>query len=194
MNKINLLLILFLILLNSCNKGKNTNVENTNNSDETIIALTNKWNESIDKQDIQTLTTLYADQVSHYGSSISKAKVLDAKKSFFKNTSIFKQWISGEIIVTETTDGLFKSQFTKHSEINHKSSAVSWYLLFKKVNDKYLITTESDELTDKNLAKPKKAKVLIGEVIEGDFDGDNESKKYHSMSLKQVNLTKNLLN
>jgi len=153
MNKsIQLFLFLTIIFLTSCNNNQNS-VKDASNDTTTIKELTVKWNDCLIKQDLQTLTTLYAEQVSLYGTSISKEQAVSNKEDFFKKYSDFNQSITGEITITKVTDQQYKVRFPKRSTYNGKTSDVNGYLLFDKVSDTWKITNESDDLTDKNITK-----------------------------------------
>jgi len=179
---------LTIILLTSCNNGQTSNATASGDDISTLKDLTNKWNECNVRQDMQTLVTLYAEQVSLYGTSISKAQVLSNKEAFFKKHSDFNQSITGEITITKITDSQFKSVFPKRSSFSGKTSDVQGYLLFDKVDGNWKITNESDELTDKNVTKPTKEKITgasIGKSIVGDFDGDDEGEKATTEIVKE---------
>jgi len=153
MNKsIQLFLFLTIIFLTSCNNNQNS-VKDASNDTTTIKELTVKWNDCLIKQDLQTLTTLYAEQVSLYGTSISKEQAVSNKEDFFKKYSDFNQSITGEITITKVTDQQYRASFPKRSTYNGKTSDVNGYLLFDKVSDTWKITNESDDLTDKNITK-----------------------------------------
>ena len=157
---IQLFLFLALILLTSCNSNQNSGKDASNDT-TTIKELTVKWNDCLVKQDLQTLKTLYAEQVSLYGTSISKDQAVSNKEDFFKNYSDFNQSITGEITITKVTDQQYKVRFPKRSTFNGKTSDVNGYLLFDKVSDTWKITNESDDLTDKNITKVDTKKVNL---------------------------------
>ena len=138
--------------MTSCNNNQNS-VKDASNDTTTIKELTVKWNDCLIKQDLQTLTTLYAEQVSLYGTSISKEQAVSNKEDFFKKYSDFNQSITGEITITKVTDQQYRASFPKRSTYNGKTSDVNGYLLFDKVSDTWKITNESDDLTDKNITK-----------------------------------------
>jgi len=153
MNKsIQLFSLLTIIFWTSCSNNQNS-AKAVSNDTTTIKELTVKWNDCLVKQDLQTLTTLYAEQVSLYGTSISKEQAVSNKADFFKKHSDFNQSITGDITVTKVTDQQYKVRFPKRSTFNGKTSDVKGYLLFDKVSDTWKITNESDDLTDKNITK-----------------------------------------
>ena len=153
MNKsIQLFSFLTVIFLTSCNNNQN-NVKAVSIDTTTILELTIKWNDCLIRQDLQNLTTLYAEQVSLYGTTTSKEQAVSNKKDFFKKYSDFNQSITGEITITKVTDQQYKVRFPKRCTFNGKTSDVQGYLLFDKISDTWKITNESDDLTDKNIAK-----------------------------------------
>lgn len=167
MNKtIQLFTILTIFVVISCNNKKNDNetIFNQPNDNEAISSIPNdieiikdltiKWNDCLIKQDFQTLTTLYAEQVSLYGKSISKEQAVSNKKDFFKIYPDFNQSITGDIMVVKVTDYQYKVSFPKRSSFKGNTSDVQGYLLFDKVADVWKITNESDDVTDKNISKP----------------------------------------
>ncbi len=144
--------ILTIIFLYSCN-NKKSSVNDISKDTTTIKELTIKWNDCLVKQDFKTLMTLYAEQVSLYGTSISKEQAIANKKDFIKKYSDFNQSITGDLTVIKVTDLQYKVIFPKRSTYNGKTSDVQGYLLFDKVTDTWKITNESDYLTDKNITK-----------------------------------------
>jgi hypothetical protein len=123
----------------------------------TLKELTGKWNNSLVKKDLQTLATLYADQVLVYGISISKSKAIASKKEFFKLHPDFTQNINGEMTIRFVAEQQYKVSFLKHSAFNGKSIDVQGYLIFKMVSGNWKISIESDDVTDKNRNKSPKA-------------------------------------
>jgi len=158
---IQLFSFLTIIFLTSCSNNQN-GVKAVSIDTTTIKELTIKWNDCLIKQDLQTLKTLYAEQVSLYGTSISKEQVISNKKSFLKKHPDFNQSITGDITITKVTEQQYTVRFPKHSIFNGKTSDVQGYLLFDKLSDAWKITNESDDLTDKNIATvdPKEKREL----------------------------------
>lgn len=180
MNRLFFALIVLLISFSqACNSGElvddNTDLykdtlNNNNEIDTRIIKeLTVKWNDFLVRQNIEALSTLYAEQVSLYGTSISKELVISNKKDFFKKYPEFNQSIIGDLDIIKVTELQYKVLFPKRSSFNGKTSDVIGYLLFEKVADSWKITNESDEITDKNITKVNENKVFkscIDVVIE----------------------------
>jgi ketosteroid isomerase-like protein len=182
------LALLTIIFLTSCNNGQTSNATTSGDDLTTIKELTNKWNDCVVKQDMQTLATLYADQASVYGVSISKAQAISNKEDFFKKHTDFNQSITGDITVTKVTDNQHKVSFPKRSSFSGKTSDVKGHLLFDKVDGNWKITNESDDVTDKNVSKIKQDKSdgpKIGQSIGGDFDGDGVNEFAFSVKTKE---------
>lgn len=143
-----ILVLLTLFAFVSCNKIQNNKINKENT--EEIKELTIKWNECLIKRDLNTLKSMYAEQVSIYGKSISKEQALSEKQDFFANNKDFNQSIIGDIVITKITDNQYKSSFSKRSTFNGKTKDVTAYLVFDKNSDIWIITNESDLLSDKN--------------------------------------------
>ena len=148
-----LLFIGYLLLL-TLTSYANDQVEKLSHYDSnTLKELTGKWNNCLVKKDLQTLATLYADQVSVYGISVSRSQVISSKNEFFKLYPDFRQSINSEMTISFVADQLYKVSFLKYSSFNGKSIDIHGYLIFKKVSDNWKIATESDDVTDKNRAR-----------------------------------------
>ena len=153
MNKsIQIIAILIISVLASCNSKQNQSSDTVSDT-AAIKELTMKWNECIVKQDMNTLDLLYAEQVSLYGTSISKFAAIKNKEDFFTKYPDFNQSITGDIMVEKVTENQFKAVFPKRSSFNGKTNDVSGYLVFDRVDNDWKITNESDEITDKNVSK-----------------------------------------
>jgi len=174
-------LLLLLTTLYQCGNKESNNSEES--IKDTLIQLSLKWNDCLKNKDVKELESLYSESVLTYGKQLLKQEVIEGKKSFFKLYPDFDQKIIGEIKVDTTNDEAFKVSFLKYSFYKGKGSEVKAYLVYKKINDKWKIVTESDELTDLNKRRAKKqtsGSLLIGDSIQGDFDGDGimESASY----------------
>ena len=153
MNKsIQIISIMIIFVLASCNSSQD-NRSNTIANTARIKELTMNWNECLVKQDINTLNSLYAEQVSLYGTSISKFQAIKNKEGFFEKHPDFNQSITGDITVIKVTENQFKAIFPKRSSFNGQTNDVKGYLLFDRVDNDWKITNESDEITDKHASK-----------------------------------------
>lgn len=147
-------ILISLLVISSCKDTKTTESGQTSsiNDTTTLTSLTNKWNESIVKQDYQALSNLYAEQVSTYGLSISKEQAVTNKKTFFKSHPDFNQSIIGDIQILKIRDNSYKLSFPKRTNYGGTTSDINGYLIFEKIADTFKIVNESDETTDKNIS------------------------------------------
>jgi hypothetical protein len=105
---------------------------------------------------------LYHNSVIFYGTSRNKNYVLKAKERFFKKH--FEQEIISEIDIKRYKSGIIKCEFTKRTKSGNVINEHLSYLLLKKENNNYFITSESDYLTDKN----KNINLELGELLADD--------------------------
>ena len=137
---------IFLFSLASCSN---------NESDITILVL--KWNELHNTQNTEQFKDLYAEDVLFYGSQSPAAACIEKKKKFL--TQHFNQEIISPIAISYYSSGQIRCDFTKRTFINKKVREHFSYILCKKIDDKYLITGESDLITDEN----KKVNLDLGD-------------------------------
>lgn len=155
-----------LLFFISCNGKQNKSSENTQNDSILVKKLTIQWNDYLMKQDIKGLNSLYAEETSLYGESLSKKEVILNKENFFKKYPDFNQSINGEIIISKVSENQYKATFQKHVSYNSKTIDVQAYLYFNNINDNWVITNESDNLTDKNISRRYDKKTCIDVVTE----------------------------
>ncbi len=132
--------------------------------EEQVEAAIYQWNDAHAAKHQDDLKALFADQVQFYGTSLSRSEVLARKKQLLEQKSDFKQKLSSNIRVVEK-DGHAHGSFVKEVTIEGKTKKYPSYLEFARVNGKWLIVTEGDAVTDKNLTKHTGSSV-------GDYDGD----------------------
>jgi hypothetical protein len=165
MKKINIYFSLSVLLLcSSCmdNKVKSTNIVATvatvTDDISVLKNLTQKWNDYLVKRDLQNLSEFYTDKVSIYGSVLSKAQLTHLKEGFLKKHTDFSQSIAADITVNKVSDSQYKVFFPKHSTFSGKTSDVQGFFIFDKIADTWKISTESDNVTDKNLLHKKQVR------------------------------------
>jgi hypothetical protein len=91
--------------------------------------------------------------------------------TFFKKNPDYYQQIYGNITKEKLNDTVVRCTFIKRTTLNQKTKDYPAYLIFTKRQGQWKITTESDLVTDKNLAVSKEVKIPK-DAIKGDFDGD----------------------
>lgn len=117
-------------------------------NDDKILAVVNKWNELHNTHNSIEFLTLYAPKVLFYGKQTDITSCYNQKVKFFK--SEFKQEIITPFTLTYYSSGTVKCDFTKRTRTAKGIREHLCYLLLNKINGKYLITGESDLVTDQN--------------------------------------------
>jgi hypothetical protein len=117
--------------------------------------LTEKWNDLLVKQDLESLTDLYGDEVSTYGTIYSVGQVIENKENFFNKYADYNQSITGEIVIEKIDSKHYKVLFPKRTNYNSNTYDVEGVLVFQKTSSGWKIILESDSLTDKNLKEIK---------------------------------------
>jgi serine/threonine protein kinase len=130
--------------------------------------LSYDWNDAHLTKDSAAFNRLFDETVLFYGMTKEKSYCIDAKMKFFKKYPSLNQEIYGNITIEEQTNGTVKASFEKRVTIDNKATIYPSYLIFKKINHSWKIITESDLVTDTNIAK----KNIPGNAIKGDFNGD----------------------
>lgn len=143
-------------------------------SDAHFNALVQQWNTAHDSKNVGQFETLFDDTVLFYGKPESKAKCISRKMALLKKFPDFKQTV-GTLTIEKQTDGSVKCHFLKTVTFNGKNEDYPSYLIFKRYGTNWKIITESDLITDKNLAKKKTITLKIPEdAVKGDFNGDGK--------------------
>ncbi|RYE57236.1 MAG: hypothetical protein EOP48_06245 [Sphingobacteriales bacterium] len=116
--------------------------------DDAARDIVRRWNELHNTKDIEGFKQLYADKVLFYGRNYTAAKCIESKRKFL--ASPFHQQIISPIVVKHYSSGSVKCEFTKRTKANKQTNEHASYLLLEKQNGRYVITGESDILTDEN--------------------------------------------
>lgn len=163
-NKIVILLIAISIL-SSCKKVEKEA------KDIDFGELVMEWNNAHTSKDVAVFSNLYNDSVLFYGTSLGKNTCIENKLAFFKKNPDFTQNVIGKIEIKEQEKKTYRCNFVKQISINGKLTDFPSYLIFENKDDKWVIITESDNITDENLAK-KQSINIPRDAVSGDFDGD----------------------
>jgi ketosteroid isomerase-like protein len=153
---------------------KTTSVEQSE-----LRQLSQNWIIAHLSKDIVAFSGLYDDFVLFYGTKMNRNSTLEAKLKLFKKYPDLQQQIYGDIQFEKQTDGTIKSSFIKRVQvtITQKTTDYPAYLIFKKSNNGWKITVESDLVTDKNIAKKSNSSNGVDipkNAIRGDFNGDEK--------------------
>jgi len=165
------IVIIFLIIdnINYFGKPSNNSITNTeekrDNEDEAqenfskgknfekYIEIVNDWNDIHNTKDLDDFYSLYASTVNFYQTYLSRNECISKKASFFEKHPDFKHYIEGDIKVEEISSKIVKCSFNKKTILNSEINYYPSYLYIEKIKGEWLITTESDLVTDENLRK-----------------------------------------
>jgi len=153
---------------NAVEENINENVEenltddfnNTNGSDLgedkfQIIDVVEDWNLAHNLSNINMFNRLFDENVNFYQTTLEREKCIEKKEKLLVKYADFTQTIIDEINIEKINSDEVKCSFTKAVTVNSKTTNYPSYLILKKINEEWLITAESDLITDKNVAKQK---------------------------------------
>lgn len=134
------------------------NFNNTNESDLDqdklqIINVVEDWNLAHNLSNISMFNRLFDENVNFYHSTLEREKCIEKKEKLLVKYADFTQTIIGEIDIEKINSDEVKCNFTKAVTVNSKTTNYPSYLVLKRINDEWLITAESDLITDRNLSK-----------------------------------------
>ena len=117
-----------------------------------------KWDIAHNTKNNEVLSKLYANTVYYYQSSYTLSKVIADKQRLFEKNPFFHQE-SVNVHIYPNKDDTYRIEFDKkvwtdYSDDEYKSYPS--YLIVTYVDSEWRITTESDTVTDANLAKRAK--------------------------------------
>ncbi len=160
--------ILIIFLLFSCNNNNQKKISKNKNSKEpNIEELAQDWNNAHNNNDIKKFLELYSDTVEFYHFEMSGRECADKKESILNQFKNFEQTIS-DLAIEMINNSEYKCSFTKTCIMNGKSFAYPSYLIFIETKSGWKISTESDLVTDENIAKTS----LPKNAVAGDFNSD----------------------
>lgn len=157
--------------MTSCNNKGETKSKNTSSVDVVLSNLVEDWNKAHTSKDIGKLSNLYDNSIMFYGIPKDKNFCLESKLLTFQKYPDYYQQIYGEIQKEKISETEYKCTFVKRVTFNKKTNDYPSYLIISNKQDNWIITTEGDLVTDKNLAKAKEIKIPK-DAIKGDFNGD----------------------
>lgn len=159
----------------------NRNSDSISNSVETeeesenseIREVVNKWNKSLNLRDEKLSMEVYAPEVVFYSQRMTSKECSEKRIDLATSDPTWQQEIISDISLDYLDNNTVQASFTKQSNSKKGTHTYPAYLVLKKIDGKWLITKESDKLTDKNIAKKKSIKVP-NNAVRGDFDGDGK--------------------
>ena len=137
--------------------------------DKTFTDLVEAWSQAHSLDNINQFNRLFDNTVLFYGSKLSKNECLLKKRSLLDKYPDFKQIIVSDIEVKKYELEQYLCSFIKRVTIGAKITDYPSYLIFRKYENDWKIVVESDEITDRNLAKKKGIKIPE-HAIKGNLD------------------------
>ncbi len=142
------------------------NIKSNFNSDyNSIKSVVQSWNKTHQDYNFTAMQKLYSDEVLYYGKKMVNKDIVLSKQSFMKKYKDFNQNILGDLNIKNLDKNKMKVSFIKQASFGGKQNEYPSYLEIEKTNAGWKICTESDDVTDKNLAKRIENKVLSTERI-----------------------------
>ncbi|MFC4677120.1 hypothetical protein [Dysgonomonas termitidis] len=130
--------------------------EATEKTIEELRKLVFQWNDAHLSKDTGLFSDLFNGIVLFYGTQLDKNICIEKKISLFSKIPDFKQAIFGNIDVEKISDAEYRCNFMKRVTADNNVTDYPSYLVFREINGDWKIVTESDLITDKNLAKQRK--------------------------------------
>ena len=122
--------------------------------EQTLSDIVFKWNDIMNKRDMDSLFKLYGYNVLYYGSKLSDKKCIDDKNRFYKRYPYFSQSIE-DINYKRISTNLYKLSFNKFVKLK-KSKPIKNYPSYLVIDTSFsspLIMVEGDTVTDEILLK-----------------------------------------
>jgi hypothetical protein len=172
-------LFLLFFLITSCkisgNKTSEQNIESNGDTEyNSVKSLVQNWNKTHQYYDFTAMQKIYSDKVLYYGKEMTNQDIVLAKQSFIKKNNDFTQSILGDLTIENLSDLRIKVSFIKQASFGGKRNEYPSYLELQKTDSEWKICTESDNITDKNLAKRREIKSsLTVETIKRAFIKNN---------------------
>lgn len=117
--------------------------------------IVTRWSLIHNAKDIDRVSEIYADTVFYYQSSYTLSKVIESKQRLFDKNPLFYQECSN-INITPIDGTTYRIEFEKKVWTDFSmdvNKTYPSYLVVSYVDSDWRITTESDLVTDRNLAK-----------------------------------------
>jgi hypothetical protein len=145
-----------------------------------VAHLARRWNGCNSLRFVDSLHSMYANQVHYYGEVKNRNECIQDKKTMLLQNRDYYQRIIGGIGVRKSTANQYRCHFTKYVTTQGVTTAIPSYLIFERDSSgRFLIIAESDPVNDvykKNKKDSLKTLMLDYQVsntsIKGDFDAD----------------------
>ena len=156
MNKQKVLFSIFLLFfsITSCKLSGKENTESNSDSDyNSVKSAVQNWNKAHQDYDFTAMQKIYTEKVLYYGKLMASNDIVLSKQSFIKKYKDFTQKILGDLAIENLGEQKMKVSFIKQASFGGKLNEYPSYLVVQKTDSGWKICTESDSITDKNLAK-----------------------------------------
>lgn len=142
--------------------SKSTNL-NENEKDvqedyKEIMAIIENWNyvhNTSNYASSAAVEQLYTSTVKFYGQAVTAKECVDLFYRTLKKYDSFSQKIKGEVSFTKLSDGSVRCDFVKEVQTDGACKDYEAYLVFKKEDNWWYISEESDKITDAYFEKRK---------------------------------------
>lgn len=126
----------------------------SNNNENKLMMVLQSWNDANNAKDTDTLSRLYAQKITYYGSKLSRKKCIKDKKRLFRKYPHFSQ-STQNTAYTALSLQFYKIIFDKHVRIkpSSKNKVYPSYLLVDISSSFPTIVEEGDSVTDKNIKR-----------------------------------------
>ena len=132
------------------NKENPKKTQPTSPNDEVleIKQVLNSWVEYHNEKNVESLMTLYADQVEYFLANYSKEQVRNSKQNALDKNPQFQMTISN--VNVEKHSSYYKVSFDKLVQMNSQAKAKTYpsYLHIQRIGDSWKIIKESDLVTE----------------------------------------------
>lgn len=139
-------------------KSANLNEKDVKEDYKEIMAIIENWNyvhNTSNYASSAALEQLYTSIVKFYGQVLTAKECIDLFYKTLKKYDSFSQKIKGDVSFTKLSDGSVRCDFVKEIETNGICKDYEAYLVFKKEDNLWYISEESDKITDAYFEKRK---------------------------------------
>ena len=169
--------VIFIFSMSCSNSSKNQETtdknEVTGGEDNQIEKVVMDWNKSLNLRNEEMSRSLYAPTVFFYTKNLSGEECARHRQDLVVKDPSYIQEIISDIDIHDNGDGTKTASFTKQSNSKKGTNTYRAYLVVENIGGKWKIVKESDETTDKNVAKRKGGSTKVpANAVRGDFDGD----------------------
>ena len=116
-----------------------------------VKRLVSRWNDAHTISTVETLSSLYADPVRFYGSTLKRSRCITIKRAALEKQNGFSQVLMSDLHLMGYVSGAIRCDFVKTVIRNEKATDYNAYLIIKRIGEIYFIIAESDLTTDRNI-------------------------------------------